>query len=280
MSIFEIGISQALGSMQKAAGEMDGLTQQMNTGRKINAAKDDPVAWAKSQKSLLQNGNLLALNDTLTTVATNIKVVDKTMGVIGKHLQEMKSQLEIITKTYPPYPPGDPERVKMLRNYMGLRQLIDQLTIPPDEGARKIMADPATTPGAGDWEVVVDESGSRVVMRSREVHTGPTGLDVPALADTATDADVYTAIAGVDAAQKTLDQRHAGLVGDATGIVRSQDFNGKMALMHKTAAEKLVTADMDEAAAEYKSVELKNQLALEAARGLTRMRSAFLEMAG
>ena len=53
-------------------------------------------------------------------------------------------------KNYPPYPSGDSERVKFLRNFNGLKREIEQMTIPPDSkwmGASSADSDP---PQEGD----------------------------------------------------------------------------------------------------------------------------------
>lgn len=281
MSIIEIGANQALHNFERSGRTLDGVSTELSTGKRINAAKDDPIGWSKAQKDRASVSGIQSINEDLVRVATSVRVADNVMDTIGRLMAQMKASLERIIKNYPPYPLGSPERVEYLRAFNGLRRQIDDLTIPPqDEGARKIMADPAVVPGAGDWEVIVGENGSRTVIRSEEVHTGPTGLDIPALADTATDGEIEAAIDNLDAAQGTLDARRAGLGGDAAGITLSEAWNGRLINVQTATAEKLVVADMNQAAAEEKSVEVQHALALESVRGLTDMRSRFLALLG
>ena len=63
------------------------------------------------------------------------------MAAIEEHIDQL---IETV-KLFPPYPEGDnsEERIKMLRSFNGIRQLIDQLTVPAkDDLGQAIMADP------------------------------------------------------------------------------------------------------------------------------------------
>lgn len=281
MSILEIGADQAQFHLARTRKALDDLGLQMSTGRKINRAKDDPVLWSRIQKNNASVKKLRDINDTLSLVAENIRVADSTMETIGKYIGQMKADLEAIIKNYPPYPPGDPERVKYLRSFAALRDQIDRMTIPPrDEGARKIMSDPATNPDAGDWEVVISEKGDRVVIHSQQVHTGPTGLDIPPLADNATDAEIYAAISNLDRAAEKLSQRRAGLGGDAATIPAAREFNQRIGHVHTLVSERTAQADMDEAAAMAKSAALRYEVTMEAVRSLTDMHSQLLDLLG
>ena len=71
------------------------------------------------------------MKNGLSEVLKSINSVDKTLGIIEKHVDKMKNQLEMMVKEYPPFPPGSEERIRILRNYNAVRKLIDQLTIPP-----------------------------------------------------------------------------------------------------------------------------------------------------
>ncbi len=281
MSIFEIGANQALHNFERSSKAMDSASRELSTGKRINAAKDDPVGWSKAQQDRASVSGTAGINENLSLVATNVRIADNVMDTIGRLMAQMKASLERIVKNYPPYPIGSPERSEYLRTFNGLRNQIEQLTIPPqDEGARKIMADPAVVPGAGDWEFIATGNGERVMIRGQQVHPGPTGLDIPALPDTATDADVAAAIVNLDRARQTLSDRRAGLGIDAAAVARTEAWNAKLIGVHTATGEKLVNADMNQAAAEQKSVEVQRELALESVRGLTDMRSRFLELLG
>jgi flagellin-like hook-associated protein FlgL len=277
MSIFEIGQNKALSGYDRTGKAMDTLAQQLTTGKKINVSKDDPVIWAKSQQDSIAFKGLQRVNDDLSYVATSVRNADAAMGTINEYVEQMKAQLDAIIKNYPPYPSGSQERVRFLRMFNGLRTQIDQLSAPPgDMGGRQIMADPSVA--AGDWTVPVGTDGASVTIRKQEVHTGATGLNIPTLADTATDAEIAAARENLDTAQATLANRRAGLGTDAASVIRSQDYNTSISTVQKTDAEMWTIADMNEVGAEYKSMELKNALALQSTVNLTNMQSQLMEL--
>lgn len=277
MSIFEIGQNMALSDFDRSGKAMNKLGQQLTTGKKINSSKDDPVIWAKSQQNSIAFKGFQRVNDDLNVVATSVRNADTAMGTINTYVEQMKTQLDAIVKNYPPYPPGSQERVKFLRMFNGLRAQIDVLSAPTDDkGGQQIMANPSVA--AGDWTVPIGQDGTSVTIRKQEVHTGPTGLGIPTLTDTATDADIAAARANLDVAQATLANRRAGLGTDASAITRSQDYNTDVAKVNQSDAETWTAADMNEVSANYKSVELKNALALQAAGNLTTMQSQLMEL--
>lgn len=279
MSILEIGANQAMFHLDRIRRDMDRLSNQLATGRKINHSADDPVLWSRIQRGNASVKKLLDINNALNMVAENIRIADKAMETIRRYIGQMKADLDAIIKNYPPYPPGDPERVKYLRSFAALREQIDRMTIPPrDEGARRIMSDPASNPDAGDWEVMINENGDRVVIRSREVHTGPTGLDIPPLPDDATDAEIEAAISSLERAVRTLSERQAGLGGDAASIQRSSVFNEKISAIQTKISEKAGQADVEEAGALAKATGLRYEVAMEAVRSLTGMHEQLLEL--
>jgi hypothetical protein len=164
---------------------------------------------------------------TLNSLAKTIQKVDTAMVTIGRHIDQMKSDISAIVKNFPPFAPGSEERLKLLKSFNSLRQQIDALTIPrpPEDGDyRKIMADPSAFPEAGGVTVTLSSSEISITLAPREVHTGPGGLDIPTLPDTApndaTDAQIYKAINNLDTARATLGNKQTGLAEEAAVIVK------------------------------------------------------------
>jgi hypothetical protein len=195
MSDMDIGIRQALLNLRRLDSAYETLTRRLSTGKRINSVKDDPTGWVRVNRNRYAQRAHQSINAGLGHVARNIRVADVTMKMISDYIDQMREQLEIVVKNYPPFPPGSEERVRMRRTFNSFRKQNDQLTIPPrDDGARKIMADPSVVPDAGDWVVSAGLNGVRFAIRSQQVHTGPTGLNIQELPEDATDDEVYAAI--------------------------------------------------------------------------------------
>lgn len=281
-------IDRALIAAEQAKSSIDIATKRISTGKKINAAADDPVRWASGQQGRSVDGILQAVNSGLESVAISIRGSDQAMATIEEHLDQM---IEIV-KLFPPYPEGDnaEERIKMLRSFNGIRQLIDQLTIPPgDDLGQAIMADPASTDVPDSWPVIVNERGDVRTIGRQEVHTGPTGLDVPAL----TEADLTEngqaggplsrqklddIAANLENAKAVLRQRREALSNDAAAIARAKSSNQETAAFYTSYAENLEADDVNETAAQVTSLQLKQTLAIESLGSITTLRSELVAL--
>jgi len=277
-------MDRALIAVEQAKASMDTATQRISTGKKINAPADDPVRWVASQQGRSINRHLQAVNSGLESVAISIRGADKAMGAIEEHIDQM---IETV-KLFPPYPEGDnpEERIRMLQNFSGLRQLIDQLTIPTkDDLGQAILSDPASNPEVPDsWPVIVNEQGDVKTIGRREVHTGPTGLNIPER----TEADITEngqaggplsrqklddIAANLENAKTVLRQRRDALGSDAAAIARAKSSNAETAAFHKAYAENVEAADVNEASAQVTSIQLKQSLAMESLGSITSLRS-------
>jgi flagellin-like hook-associated protein FlgL len=282
-------MDRALIAVEQAKASMDTATKRISTGKKINAPADDPARWTASQQGRSIDGHLQAVNSGLESVAIGIRGADKAMAAIEEHIDQM---IETV-KLFPPYPEGDnsEERIKMLRSFNGIRQLIDQLTIPPqDDLGQAIMSDPATNPDVPDsWPVIVNEQGDVKTIGRQEVHTGLTGLNIPEL----TEADITEngvtggplsrpklddIAANLENAKAILRQRRDALGSDAAAIGRAKSSNEEAAAFHKAYAEKMEAADVNETAAQVTSIQLKQSLALESLGSITSLRSELVAL--
>jgi flagellin-like hook-associated protein FlgL len=282
-------MDRALIAVGQAKASMDTATQRISTGKKINAPSDDPARWVASQQGRSIDGHLQAVNSGLESVAISIRGADQAMGAIEEHIDQM---IETV-KLFPPYPEGDnsEERIRMLRSFNGIRQLIDQLTIPPnDDLGQTIMSDPASNPEVPDsWPVIVNEQGDVKTIGRQEVHTGPTGINIPEI----TEADLTEngqaggplsqqklddIAANLENAKAVLRQRRDALGSDAAAISRVKSSNAETAAFHKAYAENMEAADVNETAAQVTSIQLKQSLALESLGSITSLRSELVAL--
>jgi flagellin len=276
---FRIGISQILDNLRIINRDFETVTNQLSTGKKINSSKDDPAAWARIKSSRAEFGQFTAINDSLNSVAGSIHIADSAMNAIGKTIEEMNGTLSTITENSPPLPVGDTERTRLIQSYNEMRNQIDQLATSSDEGARKIMSDPAVS-GPGDWTIVIGPNGMTRTIRKEEVHTGPTGLDIPELQDTSTDAEIQDALTRLAAAKDVLGTRRRDLQMDSVAIAKAQEYNGKLASAHLTYAETAEAADMNEAGALSQSLQLRQQLSSASLKMLSDADAQVLQLLG
>lgn len=153
-------------------------------------------------------------NSEYQHVARQIRQVNQTVKAIGEHLSQMQSTLEQIVKIYPPYPPGSTERIEALRQFSGIRNMIDQLTaVHSDEGIAAIIAqsDPSTDGPALHMNI----GGHTLHFGRQPMHPGQGGLDIPEIPSHASDGQISNALDRTMAAQSILNNRRQSFVADA-----------------------------------------------------------------
>lgn len=72
---------------------------------------------------------LIGIKDDVAQVATSIRTADQALGKADSLLGEMSAQVTQV-KNYPPFPPGNEDRVKYLDSISGLRKELQALTVP------------------------------------------------------------------------------------------------------------------------------------------------------
>jgi flagellin len=272
----QISTNQLLLNLSSLSDGFDKISSKLSTGKKISAAKDDPVVWTSINKRYAQYSDLSSVKESLDGVATSIHEADSTMGVIGSTIGQMKSTLQQVMISFPPFPPGSEERIKLLKTFAEFRQQIDALTNSPDTGAKKIMSEEAPS----DWTIVIGSDNIARTVRKEDVSAGSTGLNIPDLGTDATDPQIKDAIAALDKATATLEEKRQALSVDAAGIARTGTFIGAMAGVNQSTAESANEADMTEAGAELQSINLQQSLSYEALNISSQTDSKILQLLG
>jgi hypothetical protein len=113
----------------------------------------------------------------LTETARKLQERDKNLGQIERAVSSVKKDLIRMVRTLPPFPPGSQERVRILKGYIGLRKLIEALTIPPE-------VDP---------------------IKFRE------GIHLPELTEKASNQEVDEVLLDLEKPQKNLQEKRAAL---------------------------------------------------------------------
>ncbi|MDX1762801.1 MAG: hypothetical protein R3231_00615 [bacterium] len=276
MSVSHIGIDQTLGSMSRAASEKNAIRHQRGQPAKVQDGPHQRGPGIGQGRRLL--AALRSAHAGMNAVARQVRSADSTMGQIGDYVKQMKAQLQTMLKHFPPYPIGSDERVSHMRRFNGFRKIIDQLTVPPrEEGMPNIMADPEVHSDAGDWSVTFEGSAQTATIRAQEVHTGPSGLKIPELPETATDDQVQEAIGSLESAEKILGERQQALAAD----VRMVETSLEVGMVYREMVQSGSASGSDESmetASVMKSLEVKVALSVTSSQAVTGYLSPLSEM--
>jgi flagellin-like hook-associated protein FlgL len=279
MKTLSIALSQALYNYGLTTKNINTVSSQVSSGKKVSSSKDDPILWNKANKNSYAYNNIQIYNESLNSVATNIQVANSVMDSIEQVLGQMKAILEGIVKNYPPYPQGSEERAKLLATFNSLRQQIDQLTVPTNyNGAAKIMANTSTFPEAGDWDVLLDGSGNKMTIHSQQVNTGVEGLNISEISTDASDEKINDMIDTMKTAINTLGTKRNSLNLEAVSINRAKEYNTTVGQLYQKYSEQIQNADTTEKSAELQSLALQNSLSINAINSLLSVQSKILDL--
>lgn len=185
MSPLRIDTSQTLFALNRANQVLPGDSRQVGEGKRIDAPRQDHSGQVEPSRNQSAGKD----DSTITPLARSISVADRAIEDLDKHIERMKSKLESIVKNYPPFPADSSERAQYLKSFIGLRMEIEQLTIPPDKDAERIVAD------------------------IKKIN----------LSITATDKDIAAALDGLNAASLALNSARAALADfAATSVIRAK----------------------------------------------------------
>lgn len=101
----------------------------------------DPINEGSDPVSLGRFGALNSQKEVWSQVATEVRGLGQARQLIERAQQE----LDLVFKSFPPFPPGSVERERYLNSVAGIRSIIEKLTIPPEpvEKLKEALAQPA-----------------------------------------------------------------------------------------------------------------------------------------
>jgi hypothetical protein len=276
MSRIETGTYAAL-TMQASfsvSGQDKLAGSRPSTGQSVKqpgSAKDATTIRMSADFAQLQN-----INDRQNQAASRIRSGDQKLQRTGRFLTQMKHMLFHIIKNYPPFEPGDKERVKYLKSFNGLRQQIEQLTIPPE----KMWQD--NIPGDSLPQAGINQEGSSS-SASTAIVGAATTFGIPELPDMAPDVQIEATVHLIDKAQAVIDNRRATMDEQASSINQSVGYGAKAEELNRTYPDMWNLTLPADNTAEQKSIEAGSGLTQAPANSITTeagMHSLLQSMAG
>ena len=193
-----------------------------NNGDAIKTPKGDVVDGIKADISSFSTNPLHQFNAEFNAVVKSIRIADQAMDDIAANVEQMESEVEMFLKQYPPYPPGSEDRINYLSRFAMLRKQIDQLTIPPNGGARHILGEAGNGTSNG-WNVEIGGRSIGQTIRSQPVHAGSGGLNLPEIGTESADEQVKAMHVALGEAKLKIQERRSGLAQDASQVIRSAE---------------------------------------------------------
>lgn len=205
--------------INKNSADDAGPNPKSGTGRSQGA--EDLDRDTRTEISSFSTNRLHQFNVEFNSVLKSVRIADQAMAEIEANVEQMESEVQMFLKTYPPYPPGSEERIEMLKRIAGLRQQIEQLTLPQDPLARMILGNPSAQVPSGNRGAEISKPSTDVQAEGYGVYTGTGGLNIPDLSVTASDEQIVNARDALAAARKTIGSKREDLSRDTKQMIQS-----------------------------------------------------------
>jgi len=266
MTIYHISIDGGLSNLNRPTQTTGSMPRKLSAGKENTPSGNAPSESVAVNQTHYNFTKLQTVNATFNALAANIRSADRTMETVEMKINRMEADLKTHVKNFPPFPPGSEARIKLLKSFSLFRKQIEQLNIPPDSDyARHIISDSSHKHESGVREVVVGENWPCKAIHSHEIHTGPTGLDIPELPENASDDRIEEAIFKMGNARDIVKQARATLSRETSKMSHLKGYITPV-------------GDMPEFAAEHKSIDVNHALASESGTSLTGTQSQLVHL--
>jgi len=179
----------------------EGLQRSTEPAKTADLDRITPGLSGAKQGYATQN-NFRNFHQRTNTIAKSIHADDKALGDIQNLLDKAERKLQKIVKTYPPFPAGSEERVKLLRSFNSYRKMIDRLTIPPVKS--DYLPNISFQPKFSTEDLPLPEND----VDPEQILTPKEDLTIPGLPNNATDKEIHAVLGQIrDANMKIVDKR-------------------------------------------------------------------------
>ncbi len=179
-------------------------------------SSDRPVSLQAKQGQLNQY-RLSQFNQQVNRIAKSLRSGDQALAKIDSLLEKAKRPLVKIVKSFPPFPTGSEERVKLLKSFNAYRKMIDKLTVPPAERDSLEILSGQTDPN----EIIKKIYGGDTMGDEKTPDDNPQILKEVKIPGLTTDADIEKvdlSIKKINDAQSAVSETRAKIFNKAMEI--------------------------------------------------------------
>jgi len=236
-------------SLQSTA-KLLGMTQErLATGKKVNSAVDDPVAFFDAQSHYQLANDYASLKNGMSEAVQTIKAATDTIESLTEVLQQMKS-LAVSAKS------ADAAGVtELVAQYKELQTQLDSLAGDAIYKGINLL-------GGDSLEVVFNTGGDSLTVAGTTATSAGLSVTAPGN-DWAATADIDADIVLVEAAVSTLRTTAKTLASSLSLVTTRQNFTDKMIATLKVGADNLTLADMNEEGANMLMLQTRQALGIQ-----------------
>ncbi|MFC5345471.1 flagellin [Brevundimonas staleyi] len=251
------GALVALQNLQATNKELDTVQNRVNTGKKVNNAKDNGAIWAIAQG---QRGEISAMNAVKDSLDRGSSAVDVGIAA-GESVSDLLIQLKEKALAATDKSLSTASRKALNEDFKAIRdQITTVVTNAKFNGVN--MLDNST--GTNGYKALSNTSGSTIKVAGENLSLGGTNVTVTATMTIGTSTLASTALTAVNASIDNVSSALARLGTGAKSLDTLRTFVGKLSDALENGVGNLVDADLAKESARLQSLQTKQQLGVQA----------------
>ncbi|WP_298159708.1 flagellin [Brevundimonas sp.] len=251
------GALVALQNLQATNSELGTVQSRINTGKKVNSAKDNGAVWAIAQGQRSEVNALGAVKDSL---ARGSSAVDVSIAA-GESVSDLLLQLKEKALSATDKSLTTAARTALNEDFKAIRdQITTVVTNAKFNGVN--LLDNST--GTGGYKALSNTAGSTIKVAGENLSLGGTNVTVAATTTIGTSTLATTALGLVNASIDKVSASLARLGTGAKALDTHATFVGKLSDALENGIGNLVDADLAKESARLQSLQTKQQLGVQA----------------
>ncbi len=250
------GAFLALQSLNQTSSQLETTQRRINTGLKVESAKDNAATYAIAQNL---RGDIAGLNAVKSSLDRAISTLDVAVAA-GEAVSDLLTELKEKAVSAKDTGIDSASRTALNDEFVELRDQISSIVENAEfNGANAV-------DGSGtDIVAITNDSGSNTItIGSQDLTLGGAVVTLSATQEISSAALASTAVATISASAANVTSALSALGAGSTRLEIQREFVGKLSDTIEVGIGNLVDADLAKESATLQALQVKQQLGLEA----------------
>ncbi len=265
-----IGAMIALQNLNAISADLMATQNRISTGLKVASAKDDGATWAIAERERVQIGSLDTVKDSLSRTSSSIDVALSAGDTISDLLSELREKALAASDTSL----DTTARNALNADFVSIRnQIAKTVSLANFNGVNLL---DGSRPSVA---ALADATGtSRLTVAAQNMSLGGTLITLSAAANFATATQASNLLGSLDASIDNVSSALARLGTSSKALDTHMTFVGKLQDTLTASVGKLVDADVAAESAKLQSLQVRQQLAIQALSIASHSQSYLLQL--
>ncbi|MBL4836923.1 MAG: flagellin [Kordiimonadaceae bacterium] len=250
------GAFAALQNLNKTTASLNTIQTQINTGLKVGSAKDDAATFAIAQKLRGDVAGLNAVKSSLDRASSTLDVAIAAGEAVSDLLIELKEKAVAAKDSGL----DSASRTSLNDDF---KQLRDQITSIVDNAAFN-GTNAVKNSGSAIIAITNDSGGNTITVAAQDLSLAGSTVSLTAGSSISTQAIASTAVQNLDSSISNVNTSLSALGSGAKRLELQRSFVDKLSDSIEVGIGNLVDADLARTSASLQSLQVKQQLGLQA----------------